>query len=103
MTGYQTGHPELKAAADELVQGNQDLMQQLSQLASAVDGVAGQWAGQAHTAFNTLMAKFNTDARTLNDKLLVIAENVSGSADAYLRQEEQANESLSQISTTLEG
>lgn len=103
MAGYQTGHPELKAAAQELVDGNTDLMQQLSQLASAVDGVAGQWQGAANTAFTTLINKFQTDAKTLNDKLLVISENVSGSADAYLRQEEQASESLSQISTTLEG
>jgi WXG100 family type VII secretion target len=103
MEGYQTGHPELKSAAEELVNGNSDLMQQLSQLATAVDGVAGQWTGAAHTAFNTLMGKFQADAKTLNDKLLVIAENVSGSADAYQRQEEQASESLSQISTALEG
>lgn len=100
---YQTGHAELTSAAQELQDGNQDLMQQLSQLASAVDGVAGQWTGAANTAFNTLIQKFQADAKTLNEKLLDISEAVSGSATAYQAQEDQASESLSQIATTLEG
>jgi WXG100 family type VII secretion target len=101
--GYQTGHAELKSAAQELMNGNSDLMQQLSQLASAIDAVSGQWTGAAHTAFVTLTTKFQEDSKTLNDKLIAIADQVTGSADAYLQQEEQASQSLSSITSTLDG
>ena len=101
MTGYQAGSAELKKAASQMEQANADLMGQLSQLASSVEGIAGQWAGSAHTAFQTLMGRFAEDAKKLNDSLVQIAEQVSLSSDEYVKQEEEASQSLSQITNTL--
>lgn len=101
MTGYSAGSPELKQAASQMEQANADLMGQLSQLASSVEGIAGQWAGSAHQAFQTLMGRFAEDAKKLNDSLVQIAEQVSMSADEYVKQEEAASQSLSQITNTL--
>lgn len=103
MAGYTTGAPELQAAAKEMESGNADLMQQLSQLASSVEGVSGAWQGAAATAFHSLMARFSEDAKKLNDSLVQISEQVAGSATAYQAQEEQAQQSLSSITNTLGG
>lgn len=103
MTGYQTGAPELKSAAQELETANADLMNELKMLNNSVEQVSGQWVGAAKTAFDNLQLRFSEDAKTLNDKLIVIAHEVSGSADAYTAQEEQASQSLSAITSTLDG
>jgi WXG100 family type VII secretion target len=101
--GYQTGAPELMAAAQELEQSNADLMNELKMLAGSIDAVSGQWVGAAKTAFDTLTNSFQRDATTLNNKLNDIAEQVSGSATAYRAQEEQASQALSSINATLDG
>lgn len=101
MAGYQTGHAELIAAAGELQSSNEDLMEQLRQLATAVDAVGSQWEGMARTAFNNLITRFQQDATTLNNKLVDMAEAVTGSATAYQAQEDNAAQSLSAITNTL--
>lgn len=103
MEGYSAGSPELKTAAGQMESTNTELMGQLSQLASAVEGIAGSWKGQAHTAFQTLMHRYAEDAKKLNDSLVQIAEQVSLSADEYDKQEAEAQQSLSQITNTLGG
>ena len=103
MDGFQTGSAELKTAAGQMEQANVDLQGQLSQLASAVEGISGQWHGQAATAFHTLMSRFAEDADKLNKSLNSIAEQVTGSATAYEAQEAQAQQSISQITNTLGG
>jgi WXG100 family type VII secretion target len=103
MAYFQTGSTELRQAAKSMEDGNANLMQQLSQLASAVEGVSGAWVGQAHTAFQTLMSRFAEDSKKLNDSLVQIAEQVSGSATDYDVQEQQAQQSLSAITNTLGG
>jgi len=101
MDGYEAGSAELKQAARQMEDTNANLMNQLSQLASAVEGIAGSWKGQAHTAFQTLMGRFAEDAKKLNDSLVQIAEQVSLSSDEYDRQEAEAQQSLSQITNVL--
>jgi WXG100 family type VII secretion target len=103
MAGFETGSAELMQAAGEMENANQDLQSQLSQLATAVDAVEGAWKGMAATAFQQLMMKFGQDAKSLNEALLAISEQVTGSAQAYQAQEEAANQSVSQIMSTLEG
>jgi WXG100 family type VII secretion target len=101
MAGYQTGHAELMRAAGDLETGNADLMQQLSQFISAAEGIAGSWQGAAATAFQNLQQRFANDSTTLNNKLLEIAEQVSGTATAYQAQEDAAQSSLSNITNAL--
>jgi WXG100 family type VII secretion target len=103
MSMYQTGHAELMSAAQEMEDGNVDLMEQLKQFISAVDAIEGAWKGAAHTAFQQLSQKFAADSKALNDNLLAISEAVTGSAQAYQQQEQAATESVSAISATLEG
>jgi WXG100 family type VII secretion target len=101
MAGYEAGAPELKQAAKQMEDANANLQGQLSKLASEVEGIAGSWRGDAHTAFQTLMGRFAEDAKKLNDSLVQIAEQVSLSSTEYEQQEAQANQSLSQITNIL--
>jgi WXG100 family type VII secretion target len=101
MAGYTAGSAELRSAAQEMMDKNQNLMDQLKQLAAAVDAV--QWRGAAATAFQTLMTAFSNDANKLNEALMRIAEEIAASATEYDRQEEAAQQSLSGITQALGG
>lgn len=103
MGNFETGTPELKKAADDMVATNQQLQDAGAQLASAVDSVAGAWVGAAQTAFNNLMQQYQADFKNLNDTLFSIAEQTTGSADTYQQQEDQAAQDISSIMSTLEG
>jgi WXG100 family type VII secretion target len=101
MDGYTTGSAELKTAASQMMDANGQLQQQLSKLASEVEGVAGSWQGQAATAFQNLMTRFHEDANKLNQALVAISDQVGLSADEYTRQEEQSHQSISNITNAL--
>jgi len=103
MGDFATGTPELKKAADDMVQTNQQLQDAGSQLASAVEAVEGAWKGAAQQAFNTLMQQYAQDFKNLNDTLFNIAEQTTGSADTYQQQEDQAAQDISSIMSTLDG
>lgn len=101
MAGYQTGSDELRRVAGQMMDANQNLQSELQQLASAVDAVQGAWQGQAATAFTSMMQRFQQDAKTLNESLVNISEQTTGSAQAYDEQEQAANDSVSAIAQTL--
>lgn len=103
MAGYQTGAPELKKAAQNMENTNQALQANISQLGNVLASTQGAWQGQAATAFHNLMERFQTDAKQLNDSLNQIAEQVTGSANEYTRQEEESSQSLSKLTQTLGG
>lgn len=103
MAGYETGSEQLRQAARQMEDANVQLQSHLSALANDVAAVQGAWTGQAASAFQTLMEKFQGDAKQLNDSLQNISEQVVGSAQAYDRQEEEANQSVSAITQALGG
>ncbi|HWC83909.1 MAG TPA: WXG100 family type VII secretion target [Pseudonocardiaceae bacterium] len=103
MAGYQTGAPELIQAGKQMESANEQLQANLKNVMSEVEGVAGAWSGQAHSAFVQLMDSFNTDAQKLNENLNKIAEAIAGSAQAYQRQEEESAQSVSSIASALKG
>jgi WXG100 family type VII secretion target len=103
MAGYQTGSQQLIQAGKSMEDTNEQLMSALKQLDSEVEGIAGAWSGQAHTAFASLMEQFSTDANTLNSNLNKIAEAIAGSAANYTKQEEDSAQSVSAIASALGG
>lgn len=103
MAGYKTGAPELKQAARDMENTNEQLQGNLKKLGNVLAGTEGAWEGDAHRAFSTLMEHFLNDAQKLNESLNHIAENVSGSADLYDQQEQESAQSLSKLTQTLGG
>ena len=63
--------------------------------------LAGAWRGEAATAFAGLMARWDADARALNEALRAIGEAIQGSGGRYQAQEEQHASTLSTISAAL--
>ena len=94
---FQTGDAEMTAAVQSMQDVNSQLQSNLQRLASEVEGVVGAWAGQAATAFQTLMGKFQDDAKKLNQDLLQISEAVTGNKNAYVQQEQEQQSAMSQI------
>ncbi|XVV03255.1 WXG100 family type VII secretion target [Actinosynnema sp. CA-248983] len=103
MAGYTTGTPELIQAAKDIISVDESVQGILGQVRSTVDGVSASWAGQAATAFQTLMTRFDEDARKLQEALRGIAEQISGTAEIYARQEEEQNQSMSSLTSRLAG
>jgi WXG100 family type VII secretion target len=101
MAGYKTGAPELTKAAQDLDTANHELQQMLKSLQSRLEPLQGAWKGSASTAFHTLLERYSTDARQLNDRLEEISVAVRGSADTYVRQEEEQAQAMSQITASL--
>ena len=94
---FQTGSAEMLAAVQSMDEVNQALQGNLSRLQSEVEGISGQWAGAAASAFTNLMAKFNDDATKLNRDLQQIGEAVAGNNKAYQAQEDSAQSSMTSI------
>ncbi len=101
MGDFKTGAPELTKASQDMVNTNELLTDEGRQLAQAVDSVQGAWSGAAAQAFTNLMTQFNTDFNNLNTALFNIAEQVSGSAQEYQRQEDEASSDIQAILGTL--
>jgi len=99
--GFSATHADLVQAAKDLENGNAQLQSELSQLGNAVSGVVGSWEGTAASAFHNLMEAFNRDAKQLNDSLLAISEAVAGTAKDYDAREQEAQSSISTITSTL--
>lgn len=100
---FQTGAAELQKAGQQMVDTNQQLMSNLSKLAGECENIKGTWKGQAAIAFGNLMERFMADAKNLNSSLDEIASAVGSNAANYARQEEEAQQSISSIATTLGG
>jgi WXG100 family type VII secretion target len=101
MDGFQAGSDQLRQAGKQLEDGNVQLMNQLRSLAEAVDAV--DWKGQAQVAFTNLMTNFQADAKKLNDSLMRISEEIAASATEYESQDQNAQSSMSAITSSLEG
>lgn len=99
--GYQTGAPELLKAAQDINDTNDQLQGLLNSLLSKLEPLQSAWTGQAATAFHTLLERYATDARTLNDSLVKIGEQVTGSAHTYTRQEEEQASTMSRLTQAL--
>lgn len=103
MAGYKTGAPELEKAAKDMEDSNQRLQQNISRLGQVMESTRGAWKGPAAGSFQTLMTRFQEDARKLNESLNRMAESVTGSAQSYRQQEEASQQSLSKLTQALGG
>ncbi|HEY4457094.1 MAG TPA: WXG100 family type VII secretion target [Pseudonocardiaceae bacterium] len=103
MAGFKTGAPELQKAAQQMEQTNSELMGNLNKMAGECEQIRGTWQGEASIAFSNLMERFQTDAKNLNNSLQQISEAVDTNAKNYAQQEQEAQQSISQIASTLGG
>lgn len=95
--GYGTTTEEMQRAAQHVMSVNERVQADLASLRNQLAPLAGAWRGEASTAFQGLMARWDTDARTLNEALRGIGEAIQGSGQSYAVQEQQQSQNLSAI------
>ncbi|WP_156757896.1 WXG100 family type VII secretion target [Actinokineospora pegani] len=103
MSGYGITPEEMAKAALDVDKVNEESQAALKTLGSNLDPLRDNWKGQASTAFNTLMVRYNEDAKKLHDALQAISEQLKESNTAYVRQEEESSSSMSTIANALGG
>lgn len=94
---------ELDALAKRIIDVDGETQGTLRQVQSAVDTVKSTWRGEAATAFDNLMLRFQDDAKKLQEALRSIAEQIASSADVYATQEEDNRSSIGNIGQRLGG
>jgi WXG100 family type VII secretion target len=99
--GYGTTPEEMQRAAARVMSVNDQVQANLASLRNQMAPLAGAWQGQAATAFQGLMARWDTDARSLNEALRGIGEAIRGTGQNYAQAEEQHSQSLSAIQNAL--
>ena len=92
---------QMQAAAQHVAEVNQSVQSQLSALRNQLAPLAGAWKGQAATAFQMLMARWDADARQLNEALNGIGEQIRGSGTTYAQADETEHQTYSRISQAL--
>ncbi len=99
--GFGTAVEEMQRAGTHVFTVNDTVQADLATLRSRLGPLAGAWRGEAATAFAGLMARWDGDARALNEALRVIGETIQGSGRSYQAQEEQHATALSTIRAAL--
>lgn len=99
---FGTQVEQMQAAANHVAEVNQSVQGQLSALSNQLAPLAGAWQGQASTAFHMLIERWNTNARSLNEALRSIGEQIQGSGATYAQADESENQSFSQINAALD-
>jgi WXG100 family type VII secretion target len=92
---------QMQAAAQHVAEVNQSVQSQLSSLRNQLAPLAGAWKGQAATAFQVLMGRWDADARALNEALSSIGEQIRGSGATYAQADETEHQTYSRISQAL--
>lgn len=99
---FGTQVEQMQAAANHVADVNQSVQGQLSALSNQLAPLAGAWQGQASTAFHMLIERWNTNARSLNEALSAIGEQIQGSGATYAQADESENQTFSQINAALD-
>ncbi|MGH3696191.1 MAG: WXG100 family type VII secretion target [Pseudonocardiaceae bacterium] len=94
---------QMQAAANHVAEVNQSVQGQLSRLRGQLAPLAGAWKGQAASAFQVLMDRWDNDARNLNEALDSIGEQIRGSGTTYAQADEAENQTYTRISQALGG
>lgn len=96
-TGFGNTPEQMQRASQHVEQVNQQVQSQLATLRNQLGPLAGAWRGEAATAFQGLMVRWDSDARTLNAALGGIGEAIQGSGNAYLAAEQEHTQGMSTI------
>ena len=98
---FNTETEQMTKAATQVRDVNSTITSELSSLESAVEGVQAYWTGEGATSFQQLMTKWNEDSKKLNSALETIAEQIQTSSGTYSQQDQQSEQALSKIVSSL--
>ena len=96
-SSFGTTFDEMNKAAQAVTQTVQDIQAEQRSLMSALEPVASAWKGQAASAFQQLMTRFNEDATKLTQALDAIGQAMTSNTKNYSSVEETNNSSISKL------
>jgi early secretory antigenic target protein ESAT-6 len=99
--GFGATTDEMARAAHHVAAVNQSVQGELTALRGRLEPLAGAWVGQASAQFAQLMARWDADARSLNQALGGIGQAIDGSGVTYRRQEHDQAAAMTSISNAL--
>jgi WXG100 family type VII secretion target len=99
--GFGTTTEEMARAAQHVAAVNQSVQGELTALRGRLEPLAGAWVGRASAQFAQLMARWDADARALNQALGGIGRAIDGSRATYQRQEDHQTAAMTSISNAL--
>lgn len=94
---FGTTFDEMNKAAQAVQQTVQEIQSEQRSLMSALEPIATQWKGQASSAFQQLISRFNEDATKLVQALDAIGQALGANTKNYSAVEEQNNSSISKL------
>jgi WXG100 family type VII secretion target len=99
--GFGATTDEMTRAARHVAAVNQAVQAELTTLRGRLEPLAGAWVGRASTQFAQLMARWDTDALSLNQALAGIGHAIEGSGHVYERHEGDQTAVMASISNAL--
>jgi len=101
MGSFTVGPEDLDRLAKQIIDIDGQTQGTLRQVRGAAEQVRASWDGAAAAAFTKLMERFDDDTRKVQEALRSIAEQISGSAQTYIQNEEEQSQAVSDISNRL--
>jgi WXG100 family type VII secretion target len=100
-SSYQTDIQTMATAAQKVDAVNQQITGRLTQLRGQIQSLQGLWKGGAYSSFQSLMDRWDTDAKKLSQALQGIGEGLKGNQQNYQVAEDNNQSSFTQISNRL--
>lgn len=82
-TLFRTEADVMVATAGRVDDVNNQVQGELGRLRGVVDGVRSSWEGAAQVSFDSLMQRWNTSARDLQEALASISDNIRSNAKHF--------------------
>ncbi|GGC64943.1 WXG100 family type VII secretion target [Hoyosella rhizosphaerae] len=90
----QTTTATMTTAADRVAQVNSEVQGLLSALRGKVAAVNGAWEGDARRAFDSLIVRWDNEARKLNESLQAISDAIRTNGSSYEQMQQSHASSL---------
>lgn len=96
---FTTDFSTMTTTASDVDGVNAEVSGELARLRGVVDGLAGDWQGQAQVAFDNLMLRWDEAAGRLSNALTDIAENIRANSRSFDATEETGADSFNRVAS----
>ncbi|MGO1511251.1 MAG: WXG100 family type VII secretion target [Actinomycetaceae bacterium] len=97
MSTVEAGEGALENAAGMVDDTKQNVEAKFTQLGSQLQGIGAAWTGQARTAFDRAMVRWDEEARSTNNILTELASALRGTQQSFTQQDESDSSSFNTI------
>ncbi len=94
---FATESSQMMTTAGDVDGVNAEVQGELSRIRGVVDGLAGDWKGQAKRAFDELMLRWDDAAVRLSGALTDIAENIRANSTSFDEGEQEGTQSFNRV------